>query len=62
MNVPATSETFMRVLPNNPDSSYVVIRFRDQQTVGLGMPLGGPPLDSIDMTNVINWINSVLHL
>ena len=58
VNIPATSETFMRILPNNPDSSYVMIKVTGQQTVGAQMPLNGAALDTIDINNLTNWINN----
>ncbi|MEM7416198.1 MAG: hypothetical protein AAF389_11915 [Gemmatimonadota bacterium] len=52
----AVSEAYELVLPNHPDSSYLVIKLEDRQTVGFQMPLGADPLDSIDLANVRNWI------
>ena len=58
MNVPARSERqFLLVKPGDADNSYLVIRFEDRQSVAALMPIG-LPLDSIDLTNLRNWINN----
>jgi len=49
---------FFRVDPGNADESYVIIKVEGRQRVGGAMPLGGPLLDSIDMANLRNWIES----
>lgn len=47
----------VRVRPGHAqDSSYVVDKL-DGSGLGQRMPQGGAPLDSIDMNNIINWIN-----
>jgi hypothetical protein len=56
VNVMATSEAVLRVIPNNADGSYLVIKLEGRQTVGARMPLGGQPLDTTDITNIRNWI------
>jgi hypothetical protein len=56
VNVTAVAEAVTRVIPGNPTDSYLVIRLEGRQTVGDRMPLGGTPLDNIDLTNVRNWI------
>ena len=58
VNVDATSEPFKRVLPGDATNSYVVIKLEGRQAVGDPMPLAGAPLDTIDLTNVKNWINN----
>lgn len=59
VNVPANAEPeFLRVEPGNATDSYIIIKTEGRQTVGAMMPLGGPPLDSIDHTNLVNWINN----
>ena len=50
------AEAVVRVVPGNATDSYLVIRLEGRQTVGNRMPLGGSPLDNIDLTNVRNWI------
>jgi len=47
-----------RVIPNDADASYLVIKIEGRQTVGVQMPRGGAALDSIDMRNIKNWINN----
>lgn len=56
VGVPATSEDFDRVVPGNPNDSYLVIKLEGRQSVGDRMPLDGTPLDNIDLTNIRNWI------
>lgn len=58
VGVTATSEAIIRVVPNDADNSYLVIRLEGRQTVGQQMPLGGTQLDTIDMNNIKNWINT----
>lgn len=58
VNVPATSENFLRVEPGNATDSYLVIKLEDRQVVGAQMPLNAAPLDDIDLTNIKNWINN----
>lgn len=56
VGVPATTEPVVRVIPGDPDGSYVVMRVEGRQNAGSRMPLGGAPLDTIDLTNLRNWI------
>jgi hypothetical protein len=58
VNVPATSEDFLRVEPGNATDSYLVIKLEGRQIKGSPMPLTGSPLDNIDLTNIKNWINN----
>lgn len=52
----APNET--RVIPGNAAGSYLVKKLEGAAgIVGARMPLGGSPLDSIDMNNIRNWIN-----
>lgn len=57
VDVDATQEPIVRVIPGNADQSYLVIKLEGRQTVGASMPLGGTALDNIDLTNIKNWIN-----
>ena len=57
VNVPAVSEDFLLVEPNDPQNSYLVIKVEGRHTVGSRMPLGGVPLDAIDIANLRNWIS-----
>ena len=57
VNKAAQAESdFIRVVPNNAQDSYLVIALEDRRRVGGLMPQGGVPLDSIDLTNIRNWI------
>lgn len=57
VNVVATAENVLRVIPGNAEDSYLVIKLEGRQTVGDQMPQSMAPLDSIDLTNVRNWID-----
>ncbi len=57
VNVEATQEPIIRVIPGNADQSYQVIKLEGRQSVGARMPFGGAALDNIDLTNIKNWIN-----
>ena len=56
VGVTASTESIVRVIPGDPDGSYLVMRVEGRQNVGSRMPLGGAPLDAIDLTNLRNWI------
>lgn len=46
------------VVPGNAAASYLVKKLEGASGIaGARMPLGGQPLDNIDLTNVKNWIN-----
>jgi len=57
VNVTASREPVLRVIPSNADGSYLVVKLEGRQSVGSRMPLGGQPLDQTDLTNIKNWIN-----
>ena len=58
MNVTAESERqFLRIEPFAPVNSYVLIKLEGRQRVGGEMP-PGLPLDSIDLTNMRNWVRT----
>ena len=57
VGVTASAEAIPRVIPGDPQGSYVVMRVEGRQSVGSRMPLGGVPLDSIDVANLRNWIS-----
>jgi hypothetical protein len=57
VNVPSTQTGIIRVIPGNGDGSYLVMKVEGRASVGVQMPLGGAPLDNIDLTNLRNWIN-----
>jgi hypothetical protein len=48
---------FLRVAPFLADSSYLIIKLEDNQGAGSAMPLGGSPLDSVDIQTIRNWID-----
>mgnify|MGYP003681101882 CR=1 FL=1 len=56
VGVTASAEAIARVIPGDPEGSYIVMRVEGRQSVGSRMPLGGVPLDSIDITNLRSWI------
>ena len=57
VGVTASAEPIPRVIPGDAQGSYIVMRVEGRQSVGSRMPLGGVPLDSIDLTNLRNWIS-----
>jgi hypothetical protein len=57
VNVTATREPIVRVIPGNADGSYLIVKLEGRQSVGSRMPLGGQPLNDTDLTNIKNWIN-----
>ncbi len=60
VNVRALQEPeFLLVEPFDATNSYLIIRLEDRQRTGLArMPPFGQLLDSIDLTNLRNWINN----
>ena len=46
-----------RVTPNDILASYLWLKVSGT-TAGTQMPFGGTPLDNIDQTNIMNWINT----
>jgi len=56
VSVRATSEPVLRVIPGDPNGSYLVIKLEGRQSKGDRMPQTGAPLDTTDLTNVRNWI------
>lgn len=58
VNVDSTSEpNFKRVLPNDAQNSYIVMKLEGRQTVGSRMPLNRSPLTTVQIQNIKNWIN-----
>lgn len=57
VNIAAFQEPGTRVIPNDAENSYLVIKIEGRQTVGGKMPVGGS-LDNIDITNIRNWIDT----
>lgn len=56
VGVRGTQEPIVRVIPGDPSGSYLVIKLEGRQSVGSRMPQTGTPLDTIDLTNIRNWI------
>lgn len=58
VNVDSTSESnFKRVLPNDAQNSYIVMKLEGRQTVGSPMPLNRTSLTTVQIQNIKNWIN-----
>ncbi len=57
VSVRAESESILRVIPGDPDGSYLLIKLEGRQAVGDRMPQTGAALDSIDLANIRNWIS-----
>lgn len=50
---------FLRVNPGNADDSYLVLKLEgDERIVGSRMPLNMPPLSSMEIGVIREWINS----
>jgi hypothetical protein len=56
VNAPSVAEVGIRVVPGDVTASYLMRRVDGTQAVGSRMPLGGLPLDSIDVANLRIWI------
>jgi hypothetical protein len=56
VGVPSTQSGYERVTPEKPAESYLIIKLEGTQSEGARMPLGGSPLDEIDMGTLKNWI------
>lgn len=46
----------VRVIPDDPLNSVLVMKAEGTQVCGARMPLGFEPLDSIDTANIRNWV------
>ena len=58
VNVPARGEReFLLVKPFDATNSYIIIKLENRQRIGGPMPRDFR-LDSIDLTNLRNWINN----
>jgi len=57
VNVDVFETSGKRVIPGDAQNSYIVIKVEGRQAVGVQMPSGLPPLDSIDVANLRNWID-----
>lgn len=57
VGIPSAGTGEVRVIASDAVGSYLVKKLEGTASVGSRMPLGGTPLDNIDLTNVKNWIN-----
>lgn len=57
VNVTSPTSGEIRVVPGDAASSYLITKLNPSPPFGAQMPLGGSPLDNVDLTNVTNWIN-----
>ena len=55
VNVASSQSGVDRVIPGNATDSYLIVKVEGRQTTGQQMPIGGSPLDDIDLTNLKNW-------
>ena len=59
VNVTSISEPQLkRVVPGDPDNSYIIHKLEGTQTVGARMPFGGPFLDQATIDQVRAWIQA----
>jgi uncharacterized protein (TIGR03118 family) len=59
VNITSIQEpTFKRVLPGNPDDSYIIHKLEGTQLVGARMPFGLPPLSQAQIDQVRAWIQA----
>jgi hypothetical protein len=55
--VPSTEvPAILRVVPGNPDDSYLVQKIEGTASVGAQMPLGGPELSDDEIAAIRQWI------
>jgi hypothetical protein len=57
VDIQATQASVARVIPGNANESYLVVKVEGRQSFGERMPIGGSPLDNIDLANLKNWID-----
>ncbi len=59
VNVTSLNEpAFKRVLPGQPNNSYIIHKLEGTQLAGSRMPLGGPFLDQATIDQVRSWIQA----
>ncbi len=59
VNVTSIDEpAFKRVLPGDPNNSYIIHKLEGTQSVGSRMPFGGPFLDQATIDQVRAWIQA----
>lgn len=57
VNVMGDQEAIVRVIPNDANNSYLVIKLEGRQSVGSAMPKGASAISSAAIQNIKNWIN-----
>ena len=57
VDVNATSEARVRVVPGDSRNSYLIIKLEGRQEVGARMPVTGGFLSAVDLANIKNWID-----
>lgn len=59
VNVASTqAESRFLVVPNDAENSWLIVKVEGRQTIGQRMPIDRPALDTIDRTNLRNWIDT----
>ena len=59
VNVTSIDEpAFKRVLPGDPNNSYIIHKLEGTQSVGSRMPFGGPFLSQATIDQVRAWIQA----
>jgi mono/diheme cytochrome c family protein len=57
VNAPSVEQpTLRRILPGNPDLSYLVQKIEGHAATGGQMPLGGPPLSADTIAAIRQWV------
>ena len=51
------SPSILRVVPGDPDNSYLVQKLEGSASVGAQMPLGAPAVDSVSIDVIRQWIS-----
>ena len=57
VGVTSTQTGYERVTAGKASDSYLIIKLEGTQAVGARMPIGGAPLDPVDMGTLKNWVN-----
>ncbi len=59
INVPSPRDpTLIRVVPGDPDASFIIQKLDGMQTVGARMPDGGPYLTTATVNVIRQWIQN----
>jgi hypothetical protein len=54
----ATGDHAPNVIHGNPDASFLVLKLRGTQTVGVRMPIDAPPLSDGEIQLIVDWVKS----